>query len=341
MKKLLSLLLVLTLLLCCVPTAMAESKDMRFDFVLSVDGSQKKEVRPGDIITVVFNLNRTDSTDSYDMYAMQNEIRYDGSFFELVDNSALLSSGISSTDIGMRDSSREFYMNYVSLSGGQTWEANRLVGSFQLKVIAETGVSQITCQDYLVSTRDGSDHYEATAQDVTVVVSGDCTVRFDTNGGSEIPSQTARYGEKLTPPDAPTLKGFELEGWYRDIDLQEKWDFDNDTVQGNMTLYARWTEAPEKAGIGLWWLWLLLVLAALLLLLWLLLGKKTVHFRTDCDTVIPDQKVKKGEYVQCPQQPVRLGRTFAGWYSDELCTKRWSFETDTVKENMTLYAKWL
>ena len=161
MKKVLSCLLAVMLFLTCIPTAMAVDNARDFFFELSVDGSDKKEVQPGDIIQVDFNLKRSDSGDAYTMYGMQNEIRYDSNFFELVEGSALLSNGISTTDIGLRDNYREFYMNFVSLSGGEEWNAQRLVGSFKLKVIATSGVSKITNQDYLVSTKDGTDEYKA------------------------------------------------------------------------------------------------------------------------------------------------------------------------------------
>ena len=119
MKKVLSCLLAVMLFLTCIPTAMAVDNARDFFFELSVDGSDKKEVQPGDIIQVDFNLKRSDSGDAYTMYGMQNEIRYDSNFFELVEGSALLSNGISTTDIGLRDNYREFYMNFVSLSGGE------------------------------------------------------------------------------------------------------------------------------------------------------------------------------------------------------------------------------
>jgi uncharacterized repeat protein (TIGR02543 family) len=73
----------------------------------------------------------------------------------------------------------------------------------------------------------------------------------------------------------------------------------------------------------------------------LLLGKKTVKFETRCRKKIKDQKVKKGNLIERPEQPKRPGRTFAGWYLDEDCTERWDFETDTVEANMILYAKWI
>ena len=350
MKKALSILLVMVVFLTCIPTAMAVDNSRSFFFELSVDGSDKKEVQPGDIITVVFNLNRTDKPDGYTMYGMQDEIRYDSEFFELVEGSALLSSGITTTDIGLRDNYREFYMNFVSLSGGEEWDAKRLVGSFQLKVIAKSGVSKITNQDYLVSTQDGSDRYKASCQDVTIIVSSACTVTFESNGGTAVPSQTVQYGETVERPDNPTREGYRLVGWYSDIDLQSPWEFDTDTVQGNMTLYARWEkgDAPaedtgnDSAGLGgLWWLLGLGILGLLILLLLLLLGKKTVRFETGCNSKIPNQKVKKGGLVTLPEQPVRLGRAFAGWYTDESCTERWDFDNDKVEDNMTLFAKWI
>lgn len=350
MKRFLSVVLVaFTLLFCCVPSVGAVDTSREYFFELSVDGASQKEVQTGDIITVVFTLYRTDTADDSTMYAMQNEIRYDSEFFTLVEGSAMLSSGITTTEIGLRDSYREFYMNFVSLTGGEIWGARRLVGSFQLKVIATSGVSKITNQDYLVSTAAGSESFAAKCQDVTVIVSSECNVKFESNGGTPVPGQTVSYGEKLARPDNPSREGHRFVGWYKDIDLQIPWDFDTDTVQGNMTLYAKW-RAGNEPGIeeeggsgsgGLWWLLGLGLLGLLLLLLLLLFGKKTVRFETGCDVTIEDQRVKKGDLAACPKEPVRPGRLFAGWYADEDFQKRWDFEQDTVEGNMTLYARWL
>ena len=345
MKKGLACFLAVLLLISMIPCAYAVDDSRAFFFELSVDGKDSKEVQSGDVITVTFTLNRTDSGEDYDMYAMQNEIRYDSNFFELVEGSAMLSNGIASSDIGLRDSFREFYMNFVSLTGGEKWSAKRLVGSFQLRVIAQSGVTKITNQDYLVSTADGKDSFKAECQDVTIILSTECKVTYQTNGGSEIPAQMAQYGEILTKPEDPIREGYHLEGWYTDIDLQKEWNFETDTVQGNMTLYAKWAEGDPigaSGGLGgLWWVLILLLLLLLLLLLAFLLGRKTVKFVTGCETEIEDQKVWKGKNVQRPAQPRRVGRMFAGWYTDEACTNRWDFEVDTVSDHMTLYAKWL
>lgn len=356
-KKLLSLLIVFLFAFCSIPSAYAANSSRQFNFELSVNGEKTKQAVPGEVITVVFNLNRTDSGEEYDMYAMQNEIRYDGSFFKLVEGSVLLSEGINTKDIGISDNYREFYMNALYLNGGKKWSAKRLVGSFQLEVIGQSGVSKITNQDYKVSTADGKDSYMATCQDITVIVTNDCVVNFESNGGSAVESVNAIYGELLKRPDNPVRDGYKFVGWYSDIDLQKPWDFDADTVQGNMTLYAKWQDKNavgpvvdadvnnnNNGGIAVVLAVIMAVIMTvvlLVLLALLLLGKKTVKFETACNDKIKDQKVKKGEYAQRPVQPKRVGRTFAGWYSDEARTRRWNFENDKVEENITLYAKWV
>ena len=355
MKRVISWILAVILMLSLAVTAYATDNSREFFFELSVDGGNEKKVLPGEIITVVFTLHRTDSAESYDMYAMQNEIRYDSAFFKLVEGSAMLSDGISTTEIGLRDTFREFYMNFVSLSGGESWDAKRLVGSFQLEVVGQGGVSKITNEDYLVSTADGTDSFAATCQDVTIVLTTECTVSFETNGGSALPGQTVQYGEHLTRPDNPIRKGYRLVGWYTDIDLQDPWDFDADVVQGNMTLYAKWEQSepadvessddqqPDGNDNELWWMLGLLglLILALIVVLILLLNKKTVKFETNCKMKIKEQKIKRGGYVQRPAEPVREGRIFAGWFYDAECTERWDFENDKIEDHMTLYAKWL
>lgn len=365
MKKALTLCLAFLLILGVTATALAVDTSREYLFELSVDGSDTKQVKTGDIITVVFTLKRTDSSEDALMYAMQNEIRYDSNFFELVEGSALLSPGISTTDIGLRDSYREFYMNFLSLSGGESWEAERMIGSFRLKVIAESGVSKITNQDYLVSNVDGSDSFAASCQDVTIILSTECTVDFESNGGSKVDSQTVYYGEKIEKPEDPLREGYSFVGWYSDIDLKNPWDFENGIVEGNMTLYAKWQKnsdtipddaqpdggaqepKPEKPAyegsggtIGLVLLGVLLV-AVLVAFAVVFMNKKTIKFVTGCSDTIEDQRVKKGGFVQRPAEPKREGRMFAGWYTDELYLNRWDFEEDKVTDNMTLYAKWI
>ena len=65
-------------------------------------------------------------------------------------------------------------------------------------------------------------------------------MQFESNGGSSVPDQKVKLGQKVTRPEDPTKEGFALAGWYSDFDITQEWDFDKDTVQGSMTLYAKW-----------------------------------------------------------------------------------------------------
>jgi uncharacterized repeat protein (TIGR02543 family) len=271
MKKFVTIFLLIVMVMGLVPLSTSADEVNSFEFELSVDGSDSKTVSVGDVITVVLHLKRTDANEKYTMYAMQDEIRYDSDFFELVEGSVILSDGIESSDIGMRDQYREFYMNFLSMSGGAEWEADMLIGSFQLRVIATSGVTKITNQDYLVSTKDGLNSFPCTANELTIIASTECTVRFESNGGSLVEEQIVQYGEKVSRPEDPTREGYSFDGWYADIDKTIPWDFETDVVEGNMSLYAKWVEeieppivdepAPENCD---WW-WLILIIIALLI----------------------------------------------------------------------------
>lgn len=295
------LLAVLTLLLAMAVPAYAVDESRQFDFSLTVDGSAEKKAATGDIITVMFTLRRTDAAEDYTMHAVQDEILYDSTFFELVPDSAMVTSGVQTTDLARRDDDRAFYMNFVSLSGGETWQANTMVGTFQLKVIGTAGSSVIRSSNNFVSTKGGEDRYAATAQDVTVTVSEGCLVRFESNGGSEVPDQTVALGGKVTKPADPTKDGLYFAGWYSDIDLQNQWDFGKDTVTGNMTLYAKWTNEAPAPHFSLWWLILLiLLLIVILLILWgrkngYRRGSSAANNRKDGTGDIPASDIKKEE----------------------------------------------
>ena len=47
-------------------------------------------------------------------------------------------------------------------------------------------------------------------------------------------------GDKIDPPEEPTRTGFSFLGWYKDIQYQTLWEFDVDTVESSLVLYAKW-----------------------------------------------------------------------------------------------------
>lgn len=70
------------------------------------------------------------------------------------------------------------------------------------------------------------------------------TVSFDTDGGSTVESQTVVTGNKATKPASnPTKDGYNFKGWYKDSAHTNEFDFENDTITENTTIYARFEDA--------------------------------------------------------------------------------------------------
>lgn len=351
MKKLALILLTILMLALSFPvSAYAEDTSQAYQFELSCDGLDTVTAAPNQIITATLTLERNDSEEAYSMYGMQAEIVYDASYFELVEDSIMLYDGIESTDLGMRDGSRRLYMNFVSLSGATQWDTRITVGTFQLKVLAESGVSEVSVQDYLVSTSDGADTYTVEAKDLSVVVSTDCIVEFVSNGGSEVPEQTVIYGERIVEPNEPQRDGYYFVDWCTDIDLKNAWDFDNDTVAQSMKLYAHWSDAvvieddeTPLAGPEIpWWVWLLGALLAIIIIIALvwLLKKQTVVFDALDGQNVRSVKARWNTKLKEPEAPVKDGETFVRWYKDKEGIYAWDFEKDRIRKDTILYAKW-
>lgn len=55
---------------------------------------------------------------------------------------------------------------------------------------------------------------------------------------------------------------------------------------------------------------------------------------------VEEQTVECGELAKKPEDPVKDGYTFKGWYTNKECTNAFDFDKDSIKEEITLYAKW-
>ncbi|GLC88053.1 leucine-rich repeat protein [Lysinibacillus piscis] len=135
---------------------------------------------------------------------------------------------------------------------------------------------------------------------------------FKTNGGSEIPYELVQDGMITDAPPAPTKVGFTLVGWYKDDTLTTPWDFAIDTITKNTTLYAKWE-----------------------------VTKHEIFFNTNGGSSIPNQLVTHDTAGIEPISPTKTGYVFTGWYKEPTFVTKWNFATDVVRENVTLYAKWL
>ena len=129
------------------------------------------------------------------------------------------------------------------------------------------------------------------------------TVKFDTDGGTEIEKQGVKPNEKATRPYDPEKDGHTFEGWFVG---EEEYDFDK-PVTGNLTITAHW-----KANIY------------------------TVKFDSKGGSEIAAQTVEYGKTVTAPTAPEKAHSTFLGW---QLNGTAYDF-TSPVKSDITLTALW-
>ena len=75
------------------------------------------------------------------------------------------------------------------------------------------------------------------------------TVTFDAKGGTMNPAYLLKArvidGTALDAPAAPAKNGFSFGGWYTDETYATQWDFANDTVTADITLYAKWVKLVD------------------------------------------------------------------------------------------------
>ncbi len=83
---------------------------------------------------------------------------------------------------------------------------------------------------------------ESIFKTVSIIVKpGTFTVTFDPNGGSPTPSKvTVRHDTVVTRPVDPSFSGRRFLGWYTALNGGSVWDFANNKVTEDMTLYAHW-----------------------------------------------------------------------------------------------------
>ncbi|MBR1486370.1 MAG: InlB B-repeat-containing protein [Synergistaceae bacterium] len=67
----------------------------------------------------------------------------------------------------------------------------------------------------------------------------------------------------------------------------------------------------------------------------------TVTFESNEGTSVDSQSIVSGEKAEKPSDPTRSGYKFGGWCKDEALSTLWNFDSDTVTEDITIYAWWM
>ena len=166
--------------------------------------------------------------------------------------------------------------------------------------------------------------YVAT-EDVTFYAKYDTpiSITWDANGGTIYTDEAtfATYTEEVSKYQEIALNyyvskdGCELEGWYLDPQFEERVDFYEYVLTGDVTFYAKWVyevTVTWNANGG-----------------WVLSGGQSY-----------DQKVSIGSYLY-PPEAYRVGYVLEGWYLDEDCTQEFDFYEQTIDGDLTLYANWV
>ena len=142
---------------------------------------------------------------------------------------------------------------------------------------------------------------------------------FDTNGHGTAPASLTGIfpNEVIQEPEDPVEEGWQFEGWYKESECENKWDFASDKVTQNTILYAKWTEVTVSPQPILY----------------------TLTFDTNDGDKMDSVRFEAGTTVSLSEYtPARTGYIFAGWYADEALTE--SVSSVIMNSDKIVYAKW-
>ena len=128
------------------------------------------------------------------------------------------------------------------------------------------------------------------------------TITLHSDGGTEVPPITGKYGAEVNAPANPEKTGYSFQGWIPALP---------DTIPAeNTTHTAHWA-----------------------------VNQYTITFDSNGGTELTAITAEYGSTLSTPAAPIKTGYDFKGWYRDVDLTQPFSFTTMPA-ENLTLYAKW-
>lgn len=197
-----------------------------------------------------------------------------------------------------------------------------------------TGAEVIVQEESIITASEQTLEMDLTEEDTIWLKGADeevsrlenCIVAFDPDDGktgyNDFYKVTVPKGSTVTNrPENPIRDGYIFKGWYSCLDENDNpvlWDFKSDTVLENTTLWAAWEEAclvvfdPDDGKAG---------------------------YNDFYKVTVPKGSTVTGQ----PENPIRDGYIFKGWYSyldEEDNPVFWDFKSDIVMENTTLWAAW-
>ena len=135
------------------------------------------------------------------------------------------------------------------------------------------------------------------------------TVTFDAQNGSA--PTTVKFDGSFQLPATPQNGNKVFGGWYTDAQCTTPWTVPQ-TLTGNITVYAKWTEPSVTTGYNV-----------------------VFDAQNGTSPII----VPFDSNFQLPATPQNGDKVFGGWYTDAQCTTPWTVP-QTLTGNITVYAKW-
>ena len=131
------------------------------------------------------------------------------------------------------------------------------------------------------------------------------------------PQEIPYNGILSKPTEVPTRPGYTFNGWYLDPEGTKGCFNENGqcVVTTDMVIYAGWKQNDY----------------------WLVYHNVNLASNKD---QFQNYGIHYGDVIQEPEDPIREGYTFQGWYLDEACTEPAAFPITVGESNVNLYAKW-
>ena len=136
------------------------------------------------------------------------------------------------------------------------------------------------------------------------------TVIYESNGGSHISAIIVAEKSKIMKPEDPIKENCDFMNWYCDNNFEKLWDFENDIVDNNTVLYAKWEEYCSY----------------------------DVSYYLENDELYYEDSVRENAKPISPEKPKKEGFTFVGWYTDIEFENIWDFENGIISHDLLLYA---
>lgn len=138
------------------------------------------------------------------------------------------------------------------------------------------------------------------------------TITFDTGNQQVLDNVIYHPGDTFVLPNEMNKEGYQFEGWYLDFGATTPYsesyllNFDGN----ELTLYAKWSVKSYK-----------------------------IDYETNGGSLINSEFVEYQQQVVLPNDPIKQGYEFLGWYKEEELINPYT-PTLMLAESLILYAKW-